>query len=145
MTAWTDLVKKIWNENKNKDGFKFKDALVKAKSIYKSMPKNKTIKNLKSKIKGKKGGKTEEKIGGDDTEKVVKSMEDSLIRVNKSMIKGVEDVSNTVSKNLPFSGGKSRRRTKKDKKDDKKEEEEKKGGNVDPTNPIKITGKTPHF
>mgnify|MGYP003339267143 CR=1 FL=1 len=35
MTAWTDLVKKVWNENKKKVGFKFKDALMLAKKQYK--------------------------------------------------------------------------------------------------------------
>ena len=35
MTAWTDLVKKVWNENKKKTGFKFKDALMLAKKQYK--------------------------------------------------------------------------------------------------------------
>ena len=35
MTAWTDLVKKTWNQNKGKSGYKFKDALVDAKKVYK--------------------------------------------------------------------------------------------------------------
>ena len=35
MTAWTDLVKKVWNENKKKANFKFKDALILAKKQYK--------------------------------------------------------------------------------------------------------------
>jgi hypothetical protein len=35
MTEWTDLVKKTWEENRKKPGYKFKDALRDAKKVYK--------------------------------------------------------------------------------------------------------------
>ena len=35
MTTWTDLVKKVFNENKNKAGYKFKNALKDASKVYK--------------------------------------------------------------------------------------------------------------
>ena len=50
MTAWTDLVKKIWNENKGKADFSFKKALQMAKAQYKSNPLKRTVKKLKNKI-----------------------------------------------------------------------------------------------
>lgn len=31
---WTDLVKKVFNQNKHKSGYKFKDALMDAKKVY---------------------------------------------------------------------------------------------------------------
>ena len=33
--AWTDLVKRVFNENKHKSGYKFKHALMDAKKLYK--------------------------------------------------------------------------------------------------------------
>ncbi len=33
-TAWTDLVKRVFNQNKHKSGYKFKNALMDAKKIY---------------------------------------------------------------------------------------------------------------
>lgn len=38
MTAWTDLVKKVYNENKSKPGYKLKNAMKDAAKIYKSSP-----------------------------------------------------------------------------------------------------------
>lgn len=35
MTAWTDLVKKVYNENKGKAGYKLGDAMRDAKKQYK--------------------------------------------------------------------------------------------------------------
>jgi len=35
MTEWTDLVKQVYNENKGKAGYKFKNALKDAAKIYK--------------------------------------------------------------------------------------------------------------
>jgi len=42
MTAWTDLVKKLYNENKGKPGYKLGDAMKDAKKVYK---KGSTVKN----------------------------------------------------------------------------------------------------
>ena len=36
MSAWTDLVKKVYNENKSKPGYKLKNAMKDAAKIYKS-------------------------------------------------------------------------------------------------------------
>lgn len=38
MTAWTDLVKKVYNENKGKAGYKLGDAMKEAKLQYKKEP-----------------------------------------------------------------------------------------------------------
>ena len=35
MTTWTDLVKKIYNNNKHKHGYKLKNAMKDAKKVYK--------------------------------------------------------------------------------------------------------------
>jgi hypothetical protein len=35
MTAWTDLVTKVYNENKSKPGYKLKNAMKDAAKIYK--------------------------------------------------------------------------------------------------------------
>lgn len=119
MTAWTDLVKKVWNENKATPGFKFKDALIKAKAQYKSTSSalNKTAKKIKSKILGRKnGGNTLPKMGGDKEDKDKAEGED-------------EKKGGDMPALSPASVTGGKRRTKKDRKDDKKEEkEEKKGG-----------------
>jgi hypothetical protein len=36
MSAWTDLVKKVYDENKSKPGYKLKNAMKDAAKIYKS-------------------------------------------------------------------------------------------------------------
>lgn len=36
MSAWTDLVTKVYNENKSKPGYKLKNAMKDAAKIYKS-------------------------------------------------------------------------------------------------------------
>lgn len=38
MTAWTDLVTKVYNENKSKPGYKLKNAMKDAAKIYKRSP-----------------------------------------------------------------------------------------------------------
>lgn len=38
MTAWTDLVKKIYNEHKGEAGYKLGDAMKEAKKQYKKGP-----------------------------------------------------------------------------------------------------------
>lgn len=53
MTAWTDLVKKIYGENKHKKGYKLGHAMKAGKKIYKTM-----------KAAVKKSGKTAKKRGG---------------------------------------------------------------------------------
>lgn len=40
MSAWTDLVKKTYNENKHKKGYKLGHAMKSAKKIYKTMKKS---------------------------------------------------------------------------------------------------------
>ncbi len=44
MTAWTDLVKKVFNENKHKSGYKFSNALLDASKLYKNGPGSKSRK-----------------------------------------------------------------------------------------------------
>jgi hypothetical protein len=44
MTEWTDLVTKVYNENKGKPGYKFKNALKDAAKIYKKSKKRSVIK-----------------------------------------------------------------------------------------------------
>ena len=39
MSLWTDLVKKTYNENKHKAGYKLKNAMKDAKKTYKSVKK----------------------------------------------------------------------------------------------------------
>uniref|UniRef100_A0A6C0B4J5 Uncharacterized protein n=1 Tax=viral metagenome TaxID=1070528 RepID=A0A6C0B4J5_9ZZZZ len=53
MSAWTDLVKKIYGENKHKKGYKLGHAMKAGKKIYKTM-----------KAKGGKKGRTAKKRGG---------------------------------------------------------------------------------
>jgi hypothetical protein len=36
MTAWTDLVKEVFRKNKTRKGYRFKNALMDAKKIYRS-------------------------------------------------------------------------------------------------------------
>lgn len=43
MTAWTDLVKKIYNANKTKKNYKLKNAMMDAKKQYKKMKKGGTV------------------------------------------------------------------------------------------------------
>lgn len=38
MTAWTDLVKKVYNEHKGEPGYKLGDAMKEAKKHYKKAP-----------------------------------------------------------------------------------------------------------
>lgn len=42
MTAWTDLVKKVYNENKHKPGYKLGNAMKDAKKVYKTSSKKHT-------------------------------------------------------------------------------------------------------
>jgi hypothetical protein len=51
MTAWTDLVKKIYNENKHKKNYKLGMAMKSAKKEYKTM-KRTMKKNKTAKMKG---------------------------------------------------------------------------------------------
>jgi len=60
MTAWTDLVKKIYNENKHKDGYKLGTAMKSAKKVYKTM---KTTSGSVGKLANKKN-KTGKRRGG---------------------------------------------------------------------------------
>ena len=53
MTAWTDLVKKIYGDNKHKKGYKLGHAMKAGKKIYKTM-----------KAAAKRNGKTAKKRGG---------------------------------------------------------------------------------
>lgn len=55
LTEWQLLVKKVMDQNKNKPGFKFGDALKLAKKMYN--PKNKTV---------KKGGSCGMSLGGEE-------------------------------------------------------------------------------
>ena len=57
MTAWTDLVKKIYGENKHKKGYKLGHAMKAGKKIYKTM-----------KAAAKRNGKTAKKRGGEGPE-----------------------------------------------------------------------------
>ena len=80
MTAWTDLVSKFFKENKHKEGYKLKDAMVDAKKVYKkpaegSKPvdgsksvksKTKKVKKSRKSRKGKKMGKSRKNVKKDD-------------------------------------------------------------------------------
>lgn len=60
MTAWTDLVSKIYKQNKGKPGYKLKNAMVDAKKVYKAPAageEKKSRKSRKSK-KSRKSGKS---------------------------------------------------------------------------------------
>ena len=54
MSAWTDLVKKVYDENKSTVGYKLGDAMKAAKKLYKKV---KTIKNTVTKNKSRKNKK----------------------------------------------------------------------------------------
>lgn len=64
MTAWTDLVKKVYNEHKGEAGYKLGDAMKEAKKQYKKgsytepEPMMKTTKTKTSKKKGRKSRKS---------------------------------------------------------------------------------------
>jgi hypothetical protein len=49
MSAWTDLVKKVYDENKEKSGYRLGDAMKAAKKLYKK------VKTMSSSKKTKKG------------------------------------------------------------------------------------------
>uniref|UniRef100_A0A6C0H4R0 Uncharacterized protein n=1 Tax=viral metagenome TaxID=1070528 RepID=A0A6C0H4R0_9ZZZZ len=49
MTDWTDLVKKVYNENKHKHGYMFKNALKDAAKIYKKKPMSRKVKKSRKK------------------------------------------------------------------------------------------------
>lgn len=53
MTAWTDLVKKIYNENKHKKGYKLGMAMKGAKKVYKTMKTSSMTKPEKKMRRGK--------------------------------------------------------------------------------------------
>jgi hypothetical protein len=61
MTAWTDLVKKIYNENKHKKGYKLGMAMKGAKKIYKTM---KVSNNIKPEKKMRRGKTAKKRHGG---------------------------------------------------------------------------------
>jgi len=56
MESWLECVKRVYNENKSKPGYKLKDAMRDAKAEYKkpaAMPE--PMKNSRKQRKGKKG------------------------------------------------------------------------------------------
>uniref|UniRef100_A0A6C0B6V3 Uncharacterized protein n=1 Tax=viral metagenome TaxID=1070528 RepID=A0A6C0B6V3_9ZZZZ len=55
MTAWTDLVKKIYSENKSKKGYKLGHAMKAAKKVYKTMKRD----SKKMRKTKKRGGEPE--------------------------------------------------------------------------------------
>jgi hypothetical protein len=58
MSEWNDTVKKVWNENKHRAGYMFKNALKDAKKVYGGKTaKAKTI-TMKSKSKKNKTRKS---------------------------------------------------------------------------------------
>ena len=142
MTAWTDLVKKIWEENKKKPGFKFKDALILAKKQYKGKATKKG--GVCPLSKGGEGEEMEnppmenppmEGTGGEKTE-----MGGEMEEKGGKMDVKPEEMGGK-KKLFGFLGGKkgSKKSSKKDKK--RKNKSVKKGGNE-----IKSTGNgTPYF
>lgn len=56
MSGWNDLVQKIYNENKHKNGFKLKNAMKMASPIW-AKTKNSNKNSSSQKTKTKKGGK----------------------------------------------------------------------------------------
>jgi len=75
MTAWTDLVKKIYGENKHKKGYKLGHAMKAGKKIYKTI---KAAVKRNGKTAKKRGGEVPEltkepvKIGGGDVPELTK-------------------------------------------------------------------------
>ena len=140
MTAWTDLVKKIWEENKNKAGFKFKNALQLAKKQYKG---NKTMKKKGGMCTSSKSiADTAAIVGGqDNTAELAVEGQNVTTSVQNSEMDGDDKMVNTSSSEL-LGGKKSNRKTKKEKggKRKSKKDEEKKGGEIDNTK-----GGTPYF
>lgn len=120
MTAWTDLVKKVWESNKHKAGYKFKDALKDAKKEYKG-DKNKTKKtkgglfNLFSKKDTNSGG--------------VPTVQQDNSVVSNTIPQGGDSTQPLIS-----GGKKSKTKKNKSRKDKKKG-----GANIE------TTGKTPYF
>jgi hypothetical protein len=142
MTAWTDLVKKIWEENKKTPGFKFKDALIKAKSQYKSGPLNKSVKKMKTKIMGRKrGGNQLITRGGEDSATAAASEEGDEKEKEDSSKDAEEGGDEKEEEPSPVMGGKSKRRTKKNKKDDKKKGGDKVIGATEKGTPYFAEGK----
>jgi len=61
MSAWTDLVKKIYNEHKGEAGYKLGDAMIEAKKQYKKSPTvTKPHKSVKKRGKAKRTRKNKE-------------------------------------------------------------------------------------
>jgi hypothetical protein len=60
MSTWATLLKKTWNENKNKAGYKYKNAMQDAKKVYRKTHKvvNTTGKKVRKTKKVKKAKKT---------------------------------------------------------------------------------------
>lgn len=61
MTAWTDLVKKVYDENKSKPGYKLKNAMKDAAKLYKRSPSAAAASAPGKTKKGKKGGRKQTK------------------------------------------------------------------------------------
>ncbi len=59
MNEWAKTVKRVYDENKHKDGYKLKDAMHDAKAVYKPVAKKEDVK--KSVKKSKKTKKTKGK------------------------------------------------------------------------------------
>jgi hypothetical protein len=127
MTAWTDLVKKVWDENRSKEGFKFKDALKLAKKQYKG--KNKTV---------KKGGT----CGGIDSTASIADASADKIGGEEETVETTESDATGGKPSCGMAGGKkSKRKTKKNVEMGGKKS--KKGGS---SNKIDTTpGGTPFF
>ena len=61
MTAWTDLVTKVYNENKSKPGYKLKNAMKDAAKIYKRSPTAAAASGTTKTKKGRKGSRKQTK------------------------------------------------------------------------------------
>lgn len=53
MSAWTDLVKQVYNENKSKPGYKLGDAMKEARLLYKKGSPETRVKKAKRSKKNK--------------------------------------------------------------------------------------------
>jgi hypothetical protein len=63
MSEWTDLVTKIYHQNKSKPGYKFKNAMKDAAKVYKKGSASASVGSTKKKRKSrrKSGGKSKKR------------------------------------------------------------------------------------
>ena len=63
MNEWAKTVKRVYDENKHKEGYKLKDAMHDAKAVYKPVAKKEDVKKSVKKTKKPKGKSAKNKKG----------------------------------------------------------------------------------